>query len=156
MRRNALTVIILLAHAASTLYLTGTVWFAQVVHFPLFARVGSDEFLPYLEAHSRAFGWIIWPALALNALTLVALACGLRPSGLPRVLVLVDVVLFAVTAASTAGLQVPRLIALGRGFDQARFESLVATNWVRTTSQTLAGLLVLLMLASLLVDEAGS
>ena len=35
-------VLLLLLHAAATLFMTGLIWFVQVVHYPLFARVGED------------------------------------------------------------------------------------------------------------------
>lgn len=31
---------LLLVHAAVTLYMTGVIWFVQVVHYPLFSCVG--------------------------------------------------------------------------------------------------------------------
>lgn len=141
---------VLLAHAATSLYLTGTVWFAQLIHFPLFADVGEVGFHDYIRAHYRAFGWVIWPPLVVNLGTLVALAVGVRPEGTPPLLVALDVVLTVITVASTVGLQVPRLIALGRGYDVGRIRSLVRTNWLRTTTQTAAAAAAVGMLSALL------
>lgn len=39
-------------HAAVTWFMTGLIWFVQVVHYPLFASVGSDQWLDYHRAHS--------------------------------------------------------------------------------------------------------
>ncbi|MFY0528690.1 hypothetical protein ACN28I_37835 [Archangium gephyra] len=33
------TPLVLLAHAAATLFMVGLIWFVQVVHYPLFSRV---------------------------------------------------------------------------------------------------------------------
>lgn len=142
---------VLLAHVASTLFLTGTVWFAQVVHFPLFAKVGEEAFPAYIDAHYRAFGWVIWPVLAVNLVTLAALLLGARPPGLTAPLVVADLVVVLGTIASTFALQVPRLIGLGQtGFDAGRIHSLVVTNWARTGTQTAAALVVLVMVAEVL------
>lgn len=141
---------VLLAHVATAAYLTGTVWFAQLLHFPLFEQVGPVAFQTYLRAHYRAFAWVIAPPLIVNLGTLVALASGIRPQGVRSSPVNVVIVLTLVTVVSTVGLQVPRLIALGRGYDVRRIRSLVVTSWVRTCSQTAAAAVALTMLATLL------
>ena len=33
--------VLLLVHAASTLFMAGVIWFVQVVHYPLMASVGT-------------------------------------------------------------------------------------------------------------------
>ena len=49
-----LAMIVLLVNVASTLVLVGLIWFVQVVHYPLFARIGMEEFSRYHAAHTRA------------------------------------------------------------------------------------------------------
>jgi hypothetical protein len=39
-------VLLLLANAAATFFMVGVIWFVQVVHYPLFARVGTLDFPP--------------------------------------------------------------------------------------------------------------
>ena len=50
--------IILAAHAASTLAMTGLIWFVQIVHYPLFAAVEIQmvptSAAPTMKAGSRA------------------------------------------------------------------------------------------------------
>ncbi len=41
-----------LAHITATLYMTGLIWFVQIVHYPLFARVGNAEFSAYEQRHT--------------------------------------------------------------------------------------------------------
>ena len=43
----------LLACLASTLFMTGLIWFVQVVHYPLFSEVEPGDFLRYHAAHPR-------------------------------------------------------------------------------------------------------
>lgn len=38
---------ILLLHTFSTIFMTGLIWFVQVVHYPLFAAVGREAAAPY-------------------------------------------------------------------------------------------------------------
>ena len=44
--------LVLLLQAGSTLALSGLIWFVQVVHYPLFAAVGRDDF-PELRTRAR-------------------------------------------------------------------------------------------------------
>jgi hypothetical protein len=44
---------VLLAHLAATLFMVGVIWFVQVVHYPLFSRIGPEKVSLYSEAHSR-------------------------------------------------------------------------------------------------------
>ena len=39
-----LETLILLGHLAATLFMVGVIWFVQVVHYPLFAKVGATAF----------------------------------------------------------------------------------------------------------------
>lgn len=50
---------VLLAHVAATLFMVGVIWFVQVVHYPLFPRVGPEKFSLYLEAHSRLTTYVV-------------------------------------------------------------------------------------------------
>lgn len=60
---------LLLAHAASTLAMTGVIWFVQVVHYPLFAAVGRKGFAAFEASHRRLTTWVVAP------LMLVELVC---------------------------------------------------------------------------------
>jgi hypothetical protein len=42
----------MLVHVGATLFMVGVIWFVQVVHYPLFSRVGLEKFSLYSEAHS--------------------------------------------------------------------------------------------------------
>ena len=137
---------VFLAHLAATLFMVGVIWFVQVVHYPLFARVGSEGFAPYSEAHSRLTTYVVGPPMLVEAATALFLVFR-RPEGVPLAAVLVGLVLVAVVWLSTALLQVPRHTALGSGFDHAARSGLVLSNWVRTAAWSTRGLLVLWMAA---------
>lgn len=55
------TPLVLLAHAAATLFMVGLIWFVQVVHYPLFAKVGPDVFVPYAASHGNLTGLVVGP-----------------------------------------------------------------------------------------------
>ena len=142
---------VLLVHAAATLFMVGLIWFVQVVHYPLFARVGDGGFAAYSAAHSRLTGLVVGPPMLAEAATAAALVLG-PPPGLPLWLPLLGVVLLAAIWLSTALLQSPQHTTLGRGFDPTSHRFLVTTNWIRTALWTARGILVLLMVQTLLPE----
>jgi hypothetical protein len=137
---------LLLAHLAATLFMVGLIWFVQVVHYPLFARVGEEGFPLYSDAHSRLTSYVVGPPMLLEAGTALLLVF-LRPEGVPLYLAIVGLAFVAVIWLSTALLQVPRHTALGAGFDRSAWRGLVGTNWIRTTAWSARGLIVLWMAA---------
>jgi len=72
----------LLATAAATLFMTGLIWFVQVVHYPLLAEVGEREFARFHELHSRRVTWIVPPVMAVELVTALVLALA-PPDGVP-------------------------------------------------------------------------
>jgi hypothetical protein len=138
-------VLLLLAHAAATLFMVGVIWFVQVVHYPLFARVGAPEFSAYSTRHTTLTGLVVGPPMLLEAGTAVALVVW-TPPGISVSLVWTGLLLVAGIWLSTALLQAPRHTALGRGFDPAAHRFLVTSNWLRTVLWSLRGLVVLCIL----------
>ncbi len=138
--------LVLPLHAAATLFMTGVIWFVQVVHYPLFAEVGDEGFPAYAAAHSRRTAWVVVPPMLLELVTGLLLLAR-RPTGVGAGAAWVGMVLLAAIWLSTALLQVPRHQLLGAGFDIVAWRALVASNWVRTLAWTARAGLVLLMLA---------
>ncbi|MGH3148767.1 MAG: hypothetical protein ACRDTR_23555, partial [Rubrobacter sp.] len=138
-------VFVLLAHAAATLFMVGVIWFVQIVHYPLFGRVGRSGFAAYSGDHSRLTGFVVGPPMLIEAATAVALVVR-TPQGISPALVWAGFVLLAAIWLSTALLQAPRHTRLGQGFDLPAHRFLVASNWLRTALWSIRGLLVLLML----------
>lgn len=142
---------LLLAQVAATWTMVGVIWIVQVVHYPLFAKVGVDAFSDYERDHQRLITLIVAPAMLIEALTAVALVFE-RPHGVTPGLAWIGVSLVLVNWLSTALLQVPQHTALASGFELRAHRLLVTTNWIRTAAWTLRGLLVLLMLARVMTS----
>jgi hypothetical protein len=68
-----MTRFVLLANVASTLMLVGLIWFVQVVHYPQFARVGTERFTQYQSGHVRLTTWVVALPMLIEAVTSVAL-----------------------------------------------------------------------------------
>ncbi|MBM3750465.1 MAG: hypothetical protein FJW21_04690 [Acidimicrobiia bacterium] len=120
---------LLLVHAAATCYMTGVIWFVQLVHYPLFARVGRPGFSGYEREHVRRTGWVVAGPM------LVELACALLivwvAGGL---LAWVGLLLTGIIWMSTWGWQVPAHRRLEAGFDATVHVRLTRTNWVRVVA----------------------
>ena len=131
---------VLIANLASTLFMTGLIWFVQIVHYPLFAAVGSDAFAAYSRSHQALTTFVVGPPMLLEALTAGILVFA-RPAGIPAWMPWTGLALVAVIWLSTATLQVPAHTRLSAGFDPAVGASLVATNWIRTIGWSLRAVL---------------
>lgn len=136
--------LLFLVHLASTLFMVGLIWFVQVVHYPLFSRVGTSEFPTYEQSHTSRTTWVVFPPMILELATAILLL-RYRPTAVPLLPCLAGLALLLLIWLSTAFLQVPCHTALSVRYDPAVHRRLVATNTLRTLAWTLRGLLALAM-----------
>ena len=138
---------ILVVHAASTFFMTGLIWFVQVVHYPLMSRVGEGYFAEYENRHTR------FTTRVVAAPMLVELISGLlllqwQPIAVPPIIPWLGFLALGLIWVSTWRLQVPMHRKLAAGFDAGAHRRLVSTNWLRTALWSLRSLLVLAMIAA--------
>lgn len=126
---------VFLAQVAATLYMTGLIWFVQVVHYPLFGGVGREGFSVYEQRHSLLTTWVVAPAMLVELATALVLLWN-RPPQLPLPALVVGAGLVAVIWLSTYLLQVPCHNRLTAGFDETIHQRLVVSNWIRTFAWT--------------------
>ncbi len=132
-------------HLFATAGMVGLIWFVQVVHYPLFATVGSDHFASYETAHQRLTSFVVGPLMAVEGVTAIWLVVA-PPAALSRVLPLLGLAVLGVIQASTVFLQVPQHAALANGYDPARVSRLVRTNWIRTVGWSIRGIIASLII----------
>lgn len=137
---------ILLVHAAATLYMTGLIWFVQLVHYPLMASVGKDNYTTYQRLHEQRTTLAVAPAMLIEFATACYLALQ-TPDGMAPWLTWAGLTLVVLIWLSTALLQVPCHKQLGAGFHQTAHRRLVRTNWLRTGMWTARGGVAIAMLA---------
>jgi uncharacterized membrane protein len=129
-------------HVASTLYMTGLIWFVQLAHYPLMAKVGPEKYTDYQQAHMKHTTWAVGPAMlgeVATALALLFFPC----EAYPPLLGFLGIGLLALVWLSTAALQVPAHSILVGGFSPEAHRRLVNTNWIRTLGWSARALLVL-------------
>lgn len=120
-----------LACAAAACGMAGLIWFVQVVHYPLMARVGAGGYSDYQRAHEARTTLVVAPLMLVELATAAVLAWLLRAT--PEApLAFTGAALVALVFASTFLVQVPLHTRLGGGFDAGVHRRLVLTNWVRT------------------------
>ncbi len=129
---------LLIVHAAMTLFMLGVIWFVQIVHYPLFHRVGEAGFAEYERQHTQRTGYVLALPMLVELATAVALAWRLGGG-----LAWCGLVLLMGIWLSTWLWQVPAHRRLELGFDAATHRRLVRTNWVRTIAWSARGILAL-------------
>ncbi|MEJ7614489.1 MAG: hypothetical protein SQA66_12745 [Candidatus Fervidibacter sacchari] len=138
------------AHLTATLFMTGVIWFVQIVHYPLFRLVGNSEFARYETAHTFWTTWVVAPPMLTEMATAVLLLL-FKPKGVSDSILWVNLALLAAIWLSTAFLQVPCHQQLSQGFDAATHHRLVVTNWLRTVCWTVRSGLLLWLTVKLMV-----
>lgn len=133
--------LILAAQLLSTWFMVGLIWFVQIVHYPLFAAVGKEQFQEFEQAHQRLTTWVVAPVMLLELATAVVLIA-LIPAE-QQLLSWIALFLLAIIWVSTWLLQVPAHTALAAGFTLEAHRRLLNTNWIRTIAWTGRGLIIL-------------
>lgn len=137
---------LLLIHAAATLAMAGLIWFAQVVHYPLFRLASERRFDRFAAEHRWRTSLVVMPLMLVELGTALALLVA-PPLGLSRGPLWLGMLLLAWIWLCTALLQVPLHRRLSGGQDTAAIRRLVATNWLRTAAWTARGWLALALVA---------
>lgn len=141
--------LILLLNVAATLFMVGLIWCIQIVHYPLFAHVGTDGFAAYEAAHSRLMTPIVGLPMLVELVT-AGLLLFVRPPAIGLGETGVGVALVVVIWLSTLSLQIPQHAILASGFDATAHRFLVTSNWIRTIAWSARGALVLWMVAKVM------
>jgi hypothetical protein len=138
-----------IAHFAATFFLVGLIWMVQIVHYPLFADVGAENYIRYQERHQNNITLIVGPVMLIELATAILLL-GYLERSVDRWLVYVGIGLIVLIWLSTALIQVPCHEKLVRGFEPVAYRWLVYSNWIRTIAWTVRGGLMIWMLSRLL------
>jgi len=124
---------IVAAHLFATFAMTGIIWFVQIVHYPMLARLPREDFAKLEREHCDRTGFVVAPPMLVEIFTLVWLVL----CGFDSPLFLFTAGLLGLVWISTFTLQVPAHRALLRGWSESAHRRLVLTNWIRTTAWTL-------------------
>lgn len=134
--------LLFIVQLAATVYMTGVIWFVQLVHYRLYPLVGAEEFAVYEQVHRQAVPAVVAIPMLLELATSGLSATVLRPRGpaWPWVVGFMAVIGLFV---STFAIQVPAHIRLEQGYDAATALWLLWSNWVRTALWSIRSLFLL-------------
>ncbi len=142
--------LVLVMQVVSTVAMFGVIWFVQVVHYPLFARVGAERFAAYSAAHGNRTTVVVAPLMLAELGSGAALLfAGLRSPVVQPTEAWFGMALIGVIWASTALVQVPLHDRLRAQYTETEARRLVATNWIRTVAWSLRAALVVLWVGRL-------
>lgn len=137
---------LLMAQAVASGAMGGLIWFVQIVHYPLFARVTGAGDREYAAEHQRRTAWVVIPFMLVEGAVATLLVIA-PPPGVPRAAAVVGLGLVLLVWLSTAAVQMPLHGRLGReGHAPAVVAALVRSNWPRTVLWTARALLAAWML----------
>jgi hypothetical protein len=139
--------VVLVVHAAATWAMVGLIWFVQLVHYPLFAAVGTEQFAGYEARHTRRTTWVVAVFMPIELLTAAWLALD-TPAGIAPLLAWTGAVLALLLWVVTLLVQVPQHGRLSDGFEPSTWRALVLGNWVRTATWSARGVIAAAMLVA--------
>lgn len=146
---NEFMEIAFVAQVAATMAMVGIIWFAQIVHYPLFTKIDPVSFVKYQDFNLRRTALIVIPLQMIEMGTALLLVWK-TPAGLLSLQVWSNLILIILIWCSTAFLQVHRHYRLTRGFDAKGINFLIKTNWIRTIGWSLRCVIVLWMVKNLI------
>jgi hypothetical protein len=106
-------------------------WFVQIVHYPMLARMPAADLPACAAANIRRTTWVLGPVMLFEMLAACRLAISPPPAVSPAA-AWTGLALLSAAWLSTAIVQVPvhRRLALRR--DEGDLRMLSRTNWLRT------------------------
>lgn len=131
-------------HFAATAFMTGIIWFVQLIHYPWFHDVPPDRFVAYHQRYTRVMGGLVGPVMLAELASGLLLLFTLPEA---RAMLVASLLVLAIIWFSTFSLQVPAHHRLSNGYDASLHQKLVSTNWIRTVGWTVR-LLLLFFVAS--------
>ncbi len=143
---DQLTSVIPIVHAGATWFMTGLIWFVQIVHYPLMREVQSESFSAYAHIHQQRTTWVVAPTMLVEAIFATLLLFVPPTEGVAEALPWIGSALLAFNWLVTFAVLVPLHARLSRGFADDAWRRLVALNWLRTIAWSARGLIALALL----------
>ncbi len=138
--------IALLANTAGTIFMVGLIWFVQRVHYPLLSYVQVDQQISVGAEHQRRTAQVVGLPMAVEGVSTLILLVD-RPDQVMWWLPWMGAILLAISLGSTVFLSVPLHQKMVNQPSAELGKKLVSTNWPRTVSWTLRGVICVVMCA---------
>jgi hypothetical protein len=130
---------------ATSWFMTGLIWFVQIVHYPLFANVGAEQSKNYAQLHCNFTGAVVVVPMILQGLLSLGLAFFAIPEN--AFLLWINFALITFIWILTALYSVPSHRSLcSNGFTMSVHQTLLRANWARTILWTICSIIISLVL----------
>ena len=133
---------VLIVQWMATWYMVGLIWMVQVVHYPMFDRVGGEQFRQYEADHNRLITPIVGIPMLVELATAAWFVFAAWPEASSRSWAIAGLIMIAAIWLTTAFVSVPCHARLAQGFDAQTHRLLVSSNWIRTILWTARGLML--------------
>ncbi len=143
-------VLVFVIHLTTTVFMTGLIWMVQIVHYPLFKNIGSNEFLQYEKQHSKLITFIVGPVMTIELVTGILLATSNYLNEQNFILYLISFGLLILIWLCTIFIQIPQHKKLSSGYDKEVIDKLVSYNWIRTVSWSARALILCYILSDII------
>lgn len=128
-------------HLFASLFMTGIIWYVQVVHYPYLIFTTKDSAREAAEFHQRRTGYVVMPIMFLELGTGIFLLSSTWMMLFSRLLWLNLFLLLAIWGVTFLKFM-PLHKAMLNQFDSSLIRSLVTVNWVRTTLWTVRAVIL--------------
>ena len=119
--------------------MTALIWVIQIVHYPSFQFVSTDNFIEFEKFHVSRITYIVAPMMILEILTAMVLLKDLN------FLFILNFILLVLIWASTFFLSVPLHEKLLKHHSYKDIKKLIYTNWPRTILWSTRSILLILI-----------
>ena len=132
---------IFLIQLVASAFMTGFVWFAQIIHYPLLLKVDSGSFSEYQKENLFRSASVAIPMMCLEGVTAFWLVYSVASTSL-----VVNFALLVLIWISTLLLEGPTHLSLLKKFNRELVLHLIKFNWIRTILWTVRMILLLIVL----------
>lgn len=135
---------ILVINLCATFFMTGLIWFVQVVHYPGYEHISRSSFQDYHQRHIIRTGLVVIPPMVTELTTSIWLVWSFQQF---RMFNTAGLCLVVAIWGSTFFLQARYHQLLQRDYAKSVVLKLVNTNWIRTLSwslKTILGIYILI------------
>ena len=142
MLNASLQQLVLQLHLFTTLFMTGIIWFVQVVHYPSFNFFSTGDDGKFARFHQQRTGWVVMPVMIVElgtAILLLGSSWVMQYGNYLWINLALLLTIWVVTFFKIA----PLHGRLRVQHDATIVGTLVGLNWIRTLLWTLRSLLLL-------------
>lgn len=133
---------VVILHIFSTFFLTGLIWVIQLVHYPSFRFIDSDNFIAFEKFHTSRISFIVMPLMFTELFSGFYLVF----NNISPHLLKYNFTLVLIIWLSTFFLSVPLHSKLSEGKNIQVISKLTLTNWPRTILWSTRTIVILLLL----------